>query len=83
MGCGRHNDQEKESYCTRELCTLCGRFSPVGFWVPRSTWEAVAGHYQHNILCIMCFMLGDEKGIQWDQEIKFYPVSFVTHRAGN
>jgi len=35
----------------------------------------------NDIICLRCFTrLADEQGVQWDKEIKFYPVSFITHQ---
>ena len=66
---------------TRERCQMCWRFSPVGFAVPDDIWQAsVHPHFQHSPLCIMCFAAGaDERGVAWDRQIAFYPVSFRTH----
>lgn len=57
---------------------------PVGFHASSEAWTAVAGnHWEHSILCIMCFAaLGDEKHIEWEEGITFYPVSYATHHAG-
>jgi hypothetical protein len=67
---------------TRERCRMCHRYSPVGFRVPDDVWAAsVHPHYQQDPLCIMCFALGaDERGVRWDDEIEFHPVSFATHQ---
>ena len=65
---------------SREICRSCWRPSPVGFSVPDAAWKAVR-HPQlpGDVLCIICFaQLADEKLIQWDREITFYPVSLVT-----
>ena len=66
---------------TRETCHRCCRISPVGFHSP--LWEQVAGeHWRLGILCVACFAaLGDERGIAWEQGMKFYPVSLVSHLA--
>jgi len=66
----------------REVCSECGRVSPVGFWVPNDTWEEVmSDDRQHAIMCVMCFTrLADQKFIRWDKEIKFFPVSKKSHR---
>lgn len=62
---------------TRERCKCCQRFNPVGFDVPESIWLNVAPEeFQNKVLCIMCFdMFAAEKNIQWDDDVKFYPVS--------
>jgi hypothetical protein len=71
--------------CTREICTLCYEINRVGFWVPDKIWQAVVPKgYEYNILCLRCFTrIADEKAIEWDKEIKFYPVSWTTHKKGN
>lgn len=66
---------------TREICAICGNIVRVGFWVPNAIWkEVVHIHYQNSILCLECFTKrADEKFIEWDKLIKFYPVSFKSH----
>ena len=68
---------------TREICNACWRPNPVGFNVPDETWELVVPariREGGNKLCIMCFaQFADERLIEWDREIEFYPVSMVTH----
>lgn len=64
----------------REICCCCNRPSPVGFWVPDEIWNASVPLRFKAILCIACFArFADEAGIEWDREIKFYPVSLRTH----
>ena len=65
----------------REICSLCHEISRVGFWVPDEIWKKVVHTSKMNdIICLRCFTrLADEKSIQWDEEIKFYPVSQKTH----
>ena len=65
----------------REICSLCYEISRVGFWVPNDVWRAaIHKHYQNSIICLQCFTrLADEKSVEWDKEIKFYPVSWITH----
>lgn len=66
---------------TREICGLCHRVSPVGFWVPDEMWsEVVHPHYIAAVHCLSCFIeRADEKLVPWDTVIKFYPVSSRTH----
>lgn len=67
---------------TREICALCHEVSRVGFWVPNEIWELVVlrGH-EHSIICLSCFTkIADEKAVEWDKEIKFHPISWVTHQ---
>ena len=67
--------------CHREICSLCHEVSRVGFFVPDKVWELVVHRSQINdILCLRCFTrLADEKSVEWDKNIEFYPVSWVTH----
>ena len=66
---------------TRERCAMCNKISRLGFWVPDEIWKAAVHTYRQNdILCFDCFTVGaDEKLIPWDEAIKLFPVSFVTH----
>lgn len=65
----------------REICSLCHEVSRVGFSVPNKIWKAVVHRSQiEDIICLRCFTrLADERGVQWDEEIKFYPISWITH----
>ncbi len=65
----------------REICSLCYEISRVGFWVPDDIWKAaIHRHFQNSIICLRCFTrLADEKSVEWDKEIKFYPVSWIKH----
>ena len=64
----------------REICHLCHEVNRVGFWVPDEIWRAALHESQWNaIVCLRCFTrLADERGVEWDKEIKFYPVSRIT-----
>ena len=66
---------------TREMCKMCHKENPVGFTVPYSVWkEVVPESLIDSVVCITCFTsLGDKKMVKWDVDIKFYPVSLVTH----
>jgi len=66
---------------TREVCSSCGNIIKIGFHVPNKIWKKVVHPSNlNNILCLECFTRkADEKLIEWDKEIKFYPVSFYTH----
>jgi len=70
----------KERKPHREICCLCHEVSRVGFHVPNEIWElAVHGKHTNSIICLQCFTrLADERGVEWDKEIKFYPVSWET-----
>lgn len=71
----------EKQYPHREICGLCHRVSPVGFWVPSDVWKASVHHSRINdIHCLSCFIeRADEKLIDWSKEIKFYPVSLRSH----
>jgi len=64
----------------REICSLCHEVSRVTFWVPDTIW-GLSVHQSHinSIICLCCFSrLADERQVQWDKEIKLYPVSLIT-----
>ena len=65
----------------REICSLCHEVSRVGFSVPDEIWKlAVHTSQINNIICLRCFTrLADERGVQWDNDIKFFPVSQISH----
>lgn len=65
----------------REICSLCHEVSRVGFWVPNHIWRAAVHRTQINsIICLRCFTrLADERSVPWDENIKFFPVSWITH----
>ncbi|HEX5704889.1 MAG TPA: hypothetical protein VFX97_16950 [Pyrinomonadaceae bacterium] len=64
----------------REICSVCGEVSRVMFGVPNEVWELVVHHSQlRNIICLRCFTrLADERGVEWDKDITFQPVSRIT-----
>lgn len=68
----------------RETCCVCGKISPIGFHVPDEVWTEVV--HPSNICgvhCLGCFIArADDKLIDWDQDIKFFPVSMRTHIEG-
>jgi len=71
--------EEFEMIPTREVCSICGNISRVGFWVPDKIWKQVMSQ-QNDIVCLECFTKrADEKLIEWDKDIRLYPVSFKTH----
>ncbi len=81
QGIRQGEELEEVDRPTRETCHRCCRISAVGFYSP--LWRSVAGeHWRHGILCVACFAaLGDERGIVWEQGMKFYPVSLRSHLA--
>lgn len=64
---------------TREYCNRCSHISAIGFYSP--LWEEVAGQcWESSTLCIQCFaVLGDERGIVWEDGLELFPLSLVTH----
>lgn len=66
---------------TREICKCCGAVNAVGFAVPDFIWEAsVPPRWIADVLCLNCFTrYADESCVLWDVNIKFYPVSRMTH----
>lgn len=64
----------------REICSLCHEISRIGFWVPDEIWAAIIHiSKQQSIVCLRCFSrLGDEKGVEWDKNIKLFPISWIT-----
>lgn len=71
---------------TREICDQCDRESRVGFTVPDEMWERVQTSYPAefsiDILCLACFtQRGDSLNLEWDKDIRFWPVSKVSLRA--
>lgn len=66
---------------SREICKICFRANPVGFYVPDNIWnDVVPSEYRSRVVCISCFTcLADEKLVPWDDNIQFYPVSMHTH----
>lgn len=65
----------------REQCKVCHHPNPVGFWVPDSVWERVVpAQFSTHVVCLSCFTrFADERLVQWDADIRFYPVSLLTH----
>lgn len=78
-------DTSKQNKTTREFCGLCGNIVRVGFHVPNEIWKSVVHRSRVNdIHCLDCFTKrADEKLIDWSSDIKFYPVSFRSHRTIN
>ena len=69
---------------SREICKICLHINSVGFDVPDKIWKSVVPlAHQNNVVCLSCFTrLADEKMIDWDSQIEFYPVSMKTHLKG-
>ncbi len=80
--CYVHIATANSDVTTREICEMCHQVNAVGFLVPDGVWRLIIPiDFQNKVVCLQCFAkLGDEKRIRWDLNIKFFPVSFVTHR---
>ena len=65
----------------REICKCCHNINCVGFYVPNDIWALVVPYeFFRKALCLDCFIrFADEKGIEWDKDIKFFPVSLYTN----
>ncbi len=59
----------------------CGHINHVGFIVPDKIWnKAIPSFFQNSILCLRCFAtFADEALIEWEKDIKFYPISLKKH----
>ena len=70
-----------EDIGTREICKLCYQINVVGFHVPTDVWAAVIPENVRNrVVCLSCFTrLADEKLVEWDRDIQFFPVSLASH----
>jgi len=66
----------------RQICALCHEVSRVDFDVSNEVWEfAVQKYWQNSIICLQCFTrLADERGVEWDKDIKFYPRSWISQQ---
>jgi len=66
---------------SREICKICGNVNTVGFNVPEDIWKIIIPtDKQNSVVCLSCFTkLGDQKMIEWDKNIEFFPVSLVVH----
>lgn len=64
----------------RERCKACWKTSRVGFVVPDTVWAMVVPDaLRDRVLCLACFAeMADERGVEWDRRIEFFPVSLVT-----
>lgn len=73
--------KQATSTATREICKMCYHPNAIGFQVPDSIWEVIVPtDKQTSVICLACFTrLGDEKLVKWDEDIEFFPVSFVSH----
>lgn len=73
------------SVTSREICSLCYHVNAMGFRVPDDVWATVVpAPFHERVVCLNCFIrLADEKGIPWDEDIQFFPVSWATHSTRN
>ena len=70
----------KRKKMTREICKACFKISRVGFYVTDLVWTfSVPWPFRDKVLCLDCFTrFADENSIDWDNNIEFFPVSFIT-----
>lgn len=62
----------------RQYCAICGNLYAVDYHIShQEIWdEAIHPHYRNSTVCLECFIRrADEKDLQWDLYIKFYPCS--------
>jgi len=66
---------------SREICKACYEINRIGFSVPFELWDmAVPKNLHESVVCLRCFTRwADDQHLEWDKDITFYPVSFVTH----
>ena len=63
----------------RPFCFICNNVIRVDYSVPDDVWE-LALHISHRrtYICLDCFTRNaDERGVEWSEGIKFYPLSQV------
>lgn len=69
----------------REICSMCYGINRVGYGVDVQVYKAVVPKEFHGldkIVCLNCFTrLGDEKNVQWDNDMEFFPMSFISHNV--
>jgi hypothetical protein len=64
----------------RPFCHICNAVVRVDFWVPDEIWKlALHESHQRAYICLECFTRNaDERGVEWDSKIKFFPTSQIT-----
>jgi len=70
---------------TREICKKCGQENPIGFSLPDKIWKQVVSICcQKDVICIYCFIkMADILLVEWDKDIKFYPISSFNIKKEN
>jgi hypothetical protein len=64
-----------------EWCQRCNRAVVVGFNVPDEIWNAIIKD-KFNVVCLLCFdELSEGTGIEWEENIEFFPVSRASWEA--
>lgn len=63
----------------RPFCYVCNSVVRVDFHVPNNVWDLALHHsHQAAYICLNCFTSNaDERGVEWSDEIKFYPTSQI------
>lgn len=73
------NELERRPH--RQFCSICNEVDRVMFNVPDDIWE-LATHFsqREDIICLACFTkMADERGVEWDKDIEFIPISQINH----
>ena len=65
---------------TRSICGLCHKRMAVYFYVKDEIWKAaIPEPIQPAEICFECFVeFADEKLLEWDKGIEFYPTSLFS-----
>lgn len=65
----------------RAICKICYHVNAVRFRVSDPIWRSVIpALLWDNTICLHCFTrIADEKFVEWDYDIQFWPVSLVSH----
>lgn len=65
----------------RQICSVCHREYAVDFWVSSEIWELATHRSQReDLICLDCFVrMADTRFVEWDKDIKFFPVALITH----
>ena len=65
----------------RQICSVCQREYSIDFVVPNEIWElATHINQRESLICLDCFTrMADTRFVEWDKDIKFYPISLVSH----
>lgn len=61
----------------RPFCGICNEVIRVDYHVPDEVWElSLHRSHRNGYVCLDCFTRNaDERGVEWSDNIKFYPIS--------